>query len=152
MLTKEIAETIVNETMNRLGRNINIMDQDGIIIASGDRLRLGERHLGAWEAIRRGMAIKIDPANQQDWHGAQCGINMPIYFHQRIVGAIGITGDPEKMSPFADFVQMTTGFLLEYAYMRTSKDWVQRLKTKLFDELIKPEPDANRFLASLFGI
>jgi carbohydrate diacid regulator len=144
MLTKEIAETIVNETMNRLGRNINIMDQDGVIIASGDRLRLGERHLGAWEAIRQGVAIKIDDANQQDWHGAQCGINLPIYCHQRIVGAIGITGDPEQISQFADFVQMTTGFLLEYAYMRTAKDWSYRLRTKLFEELMKPDPDANQ--------
>lgn len=47
MLTREIAQTIVLETSLRLNRNINIMDEKGIIIASGDPSRIDNIHEGA---------------------------------------------------------------------------------------------------------
>src|SRR5690554_4917559 len=101
MLTSEIATNIVRETMNRLDRNINIVNTEGYIIASGIPSRVGELHVAALEAIRSGQTIVITKNNQQLWDGALCGMNMPVSFQNQIVGAIGLTGEPEEIAEFA---------------------------------------------------
>lgn len=40
-LTKTIADEIVKETSLRLHRNINIMNMEGVIIATQDKARIG---------------------------------------------------------------------------------------------------------------
>lgn len=47
MLSHEDYQKIVNRLMNILGKNINIMDTKGVIIASGDSTRIGSFHEGA---------------------------------------------------------------------------------------------------------
>src|SRR4051812_44880098 len=112
MLNRDLAGIIVQETMRRLHRNINMMDVEGRIIASGDSKRLGERHEGALEAIRTGKPLIINEGNQVQWKGSQCGINLPILFRNEIVGAIGITGQPEEVAEFGEIVKMTTELML----------------------------------------
>ena len=46
-LTKGIAQEIVNRTMQILNYNINVMDEYGVIVGSGDKDRIGEIHAGA---------------------------------------------------------------------------------------------------------
>ena len=36
MITKQLAEEIVKQTMIRLNRNLNVMDTNGMILASGE--------------------------------------------------------------------------------------------------------------------
>ena len=36
MLTKQLADEIVEQTMVRLNRNLNVMDTNGMILASGE--------------------------------------------------------------------------------------------------------------------
>jgi carbohydrate diacid regulator len=141
MLTREMAEHIVRETMERLHRNINMMDTDGRIIASGDRSRLGERHEGAVEAIRTGKPLLINDSNKEAWKGSQCGINIPVLFHQQIVGVIGITGQPAEVSELGELVKMATELMLNQAFLLSQKEWRNRTKEIVIEELIKPNSD-----------
>ncbi|MDF2959834.1 MAG: hypothetical protein K0S39_1569 [Paenibacillus sp.] len=141
MLTRDIAESIVRETMHRLHRNINMMDIDGRIIASGDSTRLGERHEGALEAIRTGEPLIIDDANRMHWRGSQCGINVPVVFRRQIVGAIGITGQPEEVAEFGEIVKMTTELMLNQTILMSQQEWRNRAKEAVLEELMKAEPD-----------
>ncbi|XBM34228.1 sugar diacid recognition domain-containing protein [Bacillus licheniformis] len=50
-LSKELAEEIVERTMSIIRHNINMMDENGVIIASGDRSRIGDEHAGAKDAL-----------------------------------------------------------------------------------------------------
>ncbi|UUZ85318.1 hypothetical protein LJK88_18195 [Paenibacillus sp. P26] len=100
MLTRELAEEIVRETMVRLNRNINLMDPAGIILASGDSGRVGQFHEAAAEAIRRDREPPVKDEDLRRWKGAQKGINLPIHYEGRVVGAIGITGDPQEVRAF----------------------------------------------------
>ncbi|MFJ7509201.1 sugar diacid recognition domain-containing protein [Peribacillus simplex] len=59
MLTQEIAMEIVKQTTNRLNRNINIMDDKGTIIASGNRERIDQLHFGAMEVLKTGKPLII---------------------------------------------------------------------------------------------
>lgn len=46
-LSKTIAQKIVLEMMNVIPYNINVMDENGVIIGSGDIRRIGNIHEGA---------------------------------------------------------------------------------------------------------
>jgi carbohydrate diacid regulator len=144
LLTREMAEHIVRETMERLHRNINIMDTDGRIIASGDLSRLGERHMGAIEAIRSGKPLLINEANKELWKGSQCGINIPVWFHQHIVGVIGITGQADEVSELGALVKMTTELMLNQAFLLSEKEWRNRTKEIVIEALIQADFDAHK--------
>lgn len=141
MLTHEIANNIVQETMNRLDRNINFIDTEGFIIASGTPSRIGERHEGALEAVQSGQTIIVSESTKHHWDGTLCGINMPVYFQNQIVGVIGITGDPEEVSGFAELVRMTTELMLDQLFLSSQQAWQSRTKEEVLQQLIKPDPD-----------
>jgi carbohydrate diacid regulator len=144
MLTSDIAENIVKETMDRLDRNINLMDIEGTIIASGNQQRIGEHHIGAREAIQSGNTIRIYEENLAQWEGARPGINMPIIFQNQTVGAIGITGHPDEVYEIAKLVRMTTELMLRQSYLSSRQEWRNRLKESVLEELVKSDSDASK--------
>ncbi|QGQ94855.1 hypothetical protein EHS13_08190 [Paenibacillus psychroresistens] len=139
MLSREIAENIVRETMKRLRQNINIMNTEGEIIASGDPARVGKRHEGSLEVIRTGMPLIIDADNQAEWLGSQHGINYPIVFLQQIVGSIGITGNPEDVAEFGELVKMTTELMLNQMELSSRQEWRNRTMETVIEEIVKPK-------------
>jgi carbohydrate diacid regulator len=140
MLTREIAEAIVKETMTRLNRNINIMDKSGIIIASGDPSRIKQVHEGALEVIRKGRPLIITNENKNQWIGSLSGINLPIEFQNKIVGVIGITGEPKEVEEFGDLVKMLTELMIKQSYLASQSEWQQRTKEMIIEELINSDP------------
>ncbi|MBM7691529.1 carbohydrate diacid regulator [Peribacillus deserti] len=140
MLTREIAETIVQETSVRLNRNVNIMNDQGIIIASRDSSRLYHIHEGALEVLKTGMSFSIPSNHDGKWKGSQPGINLPIVFQDQTVGVIGITGDPEEMKNFGGLVKMTTELMIKQAFMVTQAEWQQRTKEIIIEELLMGSP------------
>ncbi|MBO8164145.1 MAG: helix-turn-helix domain-containing protein [Brevibacillus sp.] len=144
MLTREMAQAIVKETMNRLNRNINIMDASGMIIASGDPSRLDERHEGALHVLRTGRPLIISEKEANLWPGSRSGINLPIEFQNNIVGVIGITGRPDDVKEFGGIVKMTTELMIKQAFLATQLEVQQHTKEVIIEELIKPQPDNER--------
>jgi carbohydrate diacid regulator len=144
MLSREIAENIVRETMKRLRTNINIMNTAGEIIASGDPTRVGKMHEGSLEVIRTGKPLIIDSNNQAEWQGSQCGINYPIVFLQQIVGSIGITGKPEDVAEFGELVKMTTELMLNQMELSTRQEWRNRTMETVIEELLKSNSSQAR--------
>ncbi|MBA7514082.1 Carbohydrate diacid regulator [subsurface metagenome] len=58
-ITHQLAQDIVDKTMSILGKNINIMDEKGVIIGSGDKSRLNQFHEGAAQVIKEGKKLEI---------------------------------------------------------------------------------------------
>lgn len=141
MLTEKIAQEIVRETMNRLNRNINIMDHTGTIIASGDQARVNQIHEGASDVIRTKMPLLITKDNQEQYKGARPGINLPIQFQDQIIGVIGITGRPEEILEFGELVKMITEMMINQSFLASQIEWKQRMKELIFEELVKSEPN-----------
>lgn len=140
MLTKEIARNIVKETSLRLNRNINIMNEKGVIIASGDSSRIDQIHEGAIQVIKTCQPLAITSENIGQWKGAQKGINLPIVFQERTVGVIGITGDPEQVSEFGGLVRMTTELMINQSFIASQQEWKQMSKEMIIEELLKANP------------
>lgn len=152
MITKEIADAIVKETSLRLNRNVNIMNTEGIIIASKDENRLHKVHEGAVEVLKSGKELTIHSHQNQAWEGAQPGINLPIVFQEKIIGVIGITGNPNEMGDIAELVRMATELMIKQEFIASQLEWKQRTKEMIIEQLLRRTPSydvINRGLSML---
>ena len=108
-------------------KDINIMDEEGVIIASTNPVRCGQTHQGAVRIIQESLSSLLiqtdDPAK-----GVQAGINLPIMFHGQTIGVIGITGDPAEVSVFGDIIKRMTEIMVESAKQQEQADLIDRAK------------------------
>ncbi|USK61434.1 CdaR family transcriptional regulator [Peribacillus asahii] len=154
MLTQEIAKEIVAQTMIRLNRNINIMDEQGTIIASGNVKRINQAHFGAKEVLRTGKPLIISKDDSQQWDGALPGINLPIQFQNDIIGVIGITGNPEEIMEFGELVKMITEMMIQQSFLTEQIEWKQRLIELVFEDLLtdSSQPELIKQRLNLIGV
>ena len=88
-ISEAAARSIVREIKEITGRDINIMDENGVIFASTDPERVGQRHPGACRVLeQRGYtashlaggyrlygSVALDRLASQ--HAFPCGIELP---------------------------------------------------------------------------
>ncbi len=67
----DLAQQIVQRTMAIIDCNINIMNEKGEIIASGDTSRIGEIHDGALLALSQNRVVPIHEQKVYDMMGYQ---------------------------------------------------------------------------------
>ena len=140
MITKQLAEEIVEQTMIRLNRNLNVMDPNGMILASGEAERIEKIHEGAAHVARSGETLSIAEEDLSDWHGVKPGINMPIHFQGKLVGVIGITGNPEELQEISTLVQLTTEMMVHQSLITSHVEWNRKRNELIFDELTSGKP------------
>ncbi len=111
-LSQSDAMNIVTEIKGILGRDINIIEKDGVILASTNRSRVGTVHEGARRLIEQHLpeyTVWEDDAAS----GVQRGINLPILLNGKVEGVIGVTGDPAEISEFGAVIQRLMEIMLE---------------------------------------
>ncbi|OOF71340.1 hypothetical protein BKG89_00475 [Rodentibacter caecimuris] len=59
-LDTTIAQKIVKRAMQIIHYSVNVMNDDGVIIASGNPQRLSQRHTGAVLALRENRVVEVD--------------------------------------------------------------------------------------------
>lgn len=114
-LSLEVAQRIVDRTMAVIGRNVNVMDDRGLILATGDPARRGELHEGALLAARGDRPVVIDAVQAMVLRGAQPGVNVPLRHQGRVVGVVGISGEPGEVQVLADLIRVTAELIIEQA-------------------------------------
>ncbi len=117
IISKSIAQQIVDTVNDLCDHNINFIDEKGIIIASNDRSRIGSFHEIGHRAIleQKTIAVKED----DNFRGTKSGINIPITYNQQIVAVIGISGNPKEVEKYAYLAQKITGILLKEREMES---------------------------------
>jgi len=151
-LTDVTAQMIADNIMQSIPYNINIMNNDGIIIASGDKARIGDTHRGALKALemRQPYVVHEDTATERR------GINLPIEYGRELVGVIGISGEVNKVMPIGQIVVSTARLMIEnqiYNDMSAIKE--SRLKDFLYEwSQLRRDQYSSKFLeqAQYFGI
>lgn len=108
-LDPKLAQSIVDRMMESIPYNINMMNEKGYIIASGNKDRINTLHIGAIETIESG---KTKPMIESFGKFGQPGVNIPVEFQGKTIGVIGITGDPEKVTPLASLLKVSTELLI----------------------------------------
>ncbi|MND93993.1 Carbohydrate diacid regulator [compost metagenome] len=108
-LYSNIAKRISREMMKVIPYNINVMDENGIIIGSGDSSRIGTLHEGAKSVIQTKTINEI----YEQSGGVKPGVNEPIIMDGKVIGVVGITGQPDEVRPFSKLVRATAVLLIE---------------------------------------
>ncbi|KUO49293.1 MAG: hypothetical protein APF76_15940 [Desulfitibacter sp. BRH_c19] len=116
-LTQELAQEIVEKTKEIIKFNINIFDDTGYIIASGQKERLNTFHEGAYEVIGSGISDEFSIEKAKKYKGVQPGILYPIQFNDKIIGVVGMSGDPEEVRNYGALVKMTTEMMLRQDFL-----------------------------------
>ncbi|MDS0527121.1 helix-turn-helix domain-containing protein [Clostridium sp. SHJSY1] len=135
-LSEELARRIVERTMNVVNYNINIMNEHGVIIASGDKERIGTTHEGAIIALQRKSEFNINENESKKLQGVLEGINIVIEFHNKVVGVIGITGAPKEILGYAKLIKMTAEMMIEQEQVMKELEWNNRMKEEMMMALI----------------
>lgn len=108
-----LAQSIVEKMMKTIPYNINIMNEKGYIIASGDKSRINTLHVGAVDSID---SDQILPMIQSYGIHGQPGVNMPVKFKNQTIGVVGITGDPDTVAPLASLLKVSMELLISQSY------------------------------------
>lgn len=132
------AMEIARSTSDVIGYNVIITDTDGVIVGASDGDRVGELHEASLAVIaeRRGSSTSEDEA--RGLKGTLPGVTYPISsMSGSVVGSMAITGDADKVRPFALIVKKQIEILLkereffEHAANREHilQDFIQDLST-----------------------
>jgi carbohydrate diacid regulator len=142
-LDSVLAQEIVTRTMRIIPFNINVMDANGVILASGKPARIGELHAGALLALAKKLTVEIDAAAARNLHGAKPGINLPLTVNGQVCGAVGLSGAPDEVRQFGELVRLTAEMILEQANLAGELQRDARYREAFVLNLIRFEPSAR---------
>lgn len=142
VLSSELAKSIVDRTMGVVSHNINIMNEQGTIIASGDKSRIGNIHEGAIIALQRKSEFIVDENESEKLKGVLPGINLVIEFKNKVVGVIGVTGSPEEVSQYGKLIKSTAEIMMEQEHIIRGLEWNNRIKEEMLLALIYNKQDS----------
>ncbi|MCG9696205.1 sugar diacid recognition domain-containing protein [Shewanella sp. Isolate11] len=138
-LDSQLAQQIVDRTMAIIDHNINVMNNQGVILGSGDPHRIGFVHEGALLAISQNRTVTINSASASSLHGVKPGINLPLHFQGEIIGVIGITGDPQHLNAYGELLKMSAEMIVEQANSLELAQWQNRQQEEFILQFIKGE-------------
>lgn len=138
MLDIALAEKFVKKATNYTQYNINIMNENGSIIASSDPDRVGSFHEVAYKIMNSDKDI-IEVVSEDQFQGGRTGINIALFYKRKKVGVVGITGEPEKIRDTAFIIKMAMETMLEYEIQEKRNSHQQNLKMRFMDRLLYQE-------------
>lgn len=142
-LNATIARQIVERAMKIIKYSVNVMDEQGHIIGSGDPSRLNQRHEGAILALNDHRIVEIDHATSKQLKGVKPGINFPIIFQNKAIGVVGISGEPDSVRNYGELVKMTAELIVEQAALMAQIQWNKRHREELVLQLIEEGSELN---------
>ena len=143
-LLKYNADHIVREISSVINRDINFMNEEGVIIASTDKSRIGQGHAGAKHIIEERLDELI-VKEDDDEAGVKEGANYPLKIGGEIVGVIGITGDWEQTAKFGRITQKMTQILMTELSIKEHKSFQESQLSRYILEWVTSEhPPVSR--------
>lgn len=145
-ITEKFAQSIVDELGNIIPYNINFMNEEGQIIASKDKHRIGSFHEGALKVLETKEKVIV----QEDTNliGSRPGINLPVLFNKHVIGVIGITGHEDEVNSLGEVIQKMTEILVKEEYFKQQTELEQRAKNTFVDEWIHGKIENEKLFAS----
>jgi len=151
ILDTGLAQEIVDRTMRIIPFTVNVMDANGVILASGNQDRVGELHAGALLALAKKLTVEVDAASARNLHGARPGINLPLAVNGQICGAVGLSGTPDEVRQFGELVRLTAEMILEQAALTQELQSHSRYREAFVLNLIRYEPASRPELEAWAG-
>lgn len=58
----------------------------------------------------------LQKEDERRLQGVKAGMNLPLLFHDEVIGVIGITGEPENISRYGEILRKMTELLIHENY------------------------------------
>lgn len=110
IIDRETAQYIVDTVKSVCGKDINYIDARGIIIASTDHSRVDSFHEIGYQVVTQGDTKEV--SGDESFWGVQKGVNLPVFYHGKVIAAVGISGELEEARKYAALAQKITTILL----------------------------------------
>ena len=133
-ISVSLATNILNKMKEIIHQDLNYIDKSGIIIASTAPDRTGTFHAAGLKCIKEKTPIIIN--SDDEFHGSRKGINMPIYFNDTIVGAIGISGDKNEVEKYGEIIKMMTEILIKEAWIKDSDIRTKEINRTFIERIV----------------
>lgn len=147
MLDIALCNKFIEKVTHYTEYNINIMDENGVIIASRDPSRIGSFHYVASQIIHSDAEI-LEIKDEKEFPGVLPGINMIIVVNNKRIGVVGVTGTPEEIKPVALMVKMSIETMLVYEMAREDHFRRQSSKERFLNYLLIDNLDSARIKRS----
>ena len=152
-INRNISQQIVNELYSIIEYNINIMDINGVVIASTDLNRIDTIHQGALAVIKdkRTVYIREDEVDKD----VKEGVNLPIEFRDSVIGVVGITGRCDKVAKYGVMVKKISEILVKENFDKEYKKSIQDMNSLVITNIIYStdyNPNKIKQLAKHTGI
>lgn len=144
-----IAEKIIARTKGLIPYDINVMNKQGIVVASTDANRLGREHQGARWVIEHQESVTVALADTRFLAGAKPGVNLPIEYQGHCIGVVGITGDPDKVCELGALLKMTAELLVEQGREKDAALQLRIDKESCIKQLLQGQLDEEQIPAQL---
>ncbi len=128
-ILEHIAQDIVEKTSEVLQFPINITDNEGYIIGSIDKSRIGLYHKPSLKVIENNSMV--DCVNQMD-KKILPGISVPLTFNNNVIGVLGIVGEPREIEKYVHLVKNHVEMMCQEAFR---KEMVE-LKEKMIEVFV----------------
>ncbi|MDF2834569.1 MAG: transcriptional regulator [Paenibacillus sp.] len=133
MYLEQIAQTIVDNTSEIIGYPIIITDEKGSIIGSTDRSRLGSLHIATFDVLRRNQPVSYEKEDVEALENILPGIATPIVVNDKVIGVLGIAGNPAMIKNYAQLVKSH----VELMFHESFKKETTVLESKALDTLVQ---------------
>lgn len=127
IIKKPTAEKIIQEISTVIPYDINIMNENGIIIASTDPSRIDLFHEGAFKIIQDELD-ELPVYYDDEYKGCRKGINLPIMMDDIIIGVIGMTGEVNEITKYGHILKKMTEIMARDIFYIHQKS-IQEQKT-----------------------
>ena len=148
MLENSLAEKLIEQVTKYTSYNVNIMNEQGVIIASRNPERIGKFHEVAWQIVHGTSDIMVTE-NDNEYPGVLSGINMVIDIEGKREGVVGVTGNPEEIRPIALIIKMAIETLIKYENQKMQAFRRQTRKDRFMEMLTQKQYRAPQDIQKL---
>ena len=111
---QSFSQELVELSGRLIGEKVLITDTAGIIIGCTDAQRIGEWHEASLDVMQTGLSNSHDRDAASSLKGTFAGITLPLEYENKVVGSVGITGDPERVVQYGQMIRAFIEMILRF--------------------------------------
>ena len=111
---QEFSQELVVLSGRLIGEKVLITDTAGVIVGCTDVERIGQLHEASLDVLQSGQALTHDQNTASSLRGTFAGVTLPLEFEGRLVGTVGITGEPERVMQYSQLIRAFVEMMLHY--------------------------------------
>lgn len=139
LITHDNSQKIAERIGGILHRNVNIMNEEGRIVASTDPSRIGALHEAACHLIEHKIP-EMDVYSIDQMTGSREGINLPLQIDGRTIGVIGVTGNPDELRDIGLVITEMAEILFSETLYTMRQQSISRQRRHFLEQLLFSTP------------